>query len=219
MRRRDGTGFWCRMTGRALQPGDPAKGTVWLFEDITEANRASEEVRRALAEQQLILDNATIGIAFMRERRFLSCNRRMEEMFGYEPGALIGKSTERLHVSQEAFEEVGRVGYEAMALGEAYTEERLVRRKDGSTFWCKVVGKAVDPEHPEEGAIWIYDDISAEHATRESLERAVAEPGAQGRQQRLGRNRRPPGGEERAQAPGGPRRLPGCQTGGCWRTA
>ena len=77
MRRRDGSGFWCRMTGRALQPGDPAKGTVWLFEDITEAKRASEEVRRALAEQELILDNATVGIAFVRDRRFQRCNRAL----------------------------------------------------------------------------------------------------------------------------------------------
>jgi len=175
MRRRDGSGFWCRMTGHALEPGNADKGYVWLFEDITESRRASEDVRRTLAEQQLILDNATIGIAFMRDRRFLSCNRRMEEMFSYDPGELIGKSTERLHVSPEAFEEVGRIGYAAMARGESYTEERQVLRKDGSTFWCKVVGKAVDLEHPAEGAIWIYDDISAEHATRESLERAVAE--------------------------------------------
>jgi len=33
----------------------------------------------------------------------------------------------------------------------------------------------VDLEHPAEGAIWIYDDISAEHATRESLERYLQE--------------------------------------------
>jgi diguanylate cyclase (GGDEF)-like protein/PAS domain S-box-containing protein len=175
MRRRDGSGFWCRMTGRALQPGDASRGTVWLFEDITEARRASGEVRRALAEQALILDNATIGIAFLRERKFLRCNRRMEEVVGYGPGELIGKSTEIIHVSRKAFEEVGRVAYAAMAGGEAYTEERQLRRKDGSKVWCKVVGRAADPSQPAEGAIWIYDDISAEHATRESLERAVAE--------------------------------------------
>jgi len=175
LRRRDGSGLWCRLTGRALEPGNPAKGTVWLFEDITETKRASEEVRRALAEQQLILENATIGIAFMRDRRFQRCNRRMEEIFGYAPGELIGRSTEQIHVSREAFDEVGRIGYAALARGEAYTEERQLRRKDGSLIWCKVVGKSADPSNLTEGAIWIYDDVSPEHATRESLERAVAE--------------------------------------------
>lgn len=175
MRRRGGSGFWCRMTGRALRPGDARRGTVWLFEDITEARRASEEVRRALAEQQLILDNATIGITFLRDRVVQRCNRRMEEMFGYEPGELVGGSTQELHLSREAFEEVGRIGYDALARSEAYTEERQLRRKDGDTIWCKVVGRAVDPARPLDGSIWIYDDISAEHEARESLERVVAE--------------------------------------------
>jgi diguanylate cyclase (GGDEF)-like protein len=62
-----------------------------------------------------------------------------------------------------------------MALGEAYTEERQLRRKDGSSVWCKVVGRAIDPADPQEGSIWIYDDISAERAEREGLERVVEE--------------------------------------------
>ena len=175
MRRRDGTGFWCRMTGRALHPGDPSKGTVWLFEDITQGKRASEEVRRALAEQNLILDNATIGIAFMRERVIQRCNRRLEEMLGYEPGELVGRSTEVMHASRESYERFGREGYAALARGEAYSEERQIPRKDGTLFWCKVVGRAIDAAQPLEGAIWIYDDVSAEHAVRENLERMVAE--------------------------------------------
>ena len=175
MRRRDGTGFWCRMSGRALLPGEPARGSVWVFEDITGAKRASEETRRALAELNLILDNATIGIAFLRERTILRCNRRMEELVGYAPGGLEGQSTEILHASPGAFEEVGHAGYAALARGETYTEERELRRKDGSLVWCKVVGRAVDPAQPQEGSIWIYDDISAEHSERAGLERIVTE--------------------------------------------
>ena len=175
LRRRDGSGFWCRLTGRALEPGNPAKGTVWLFEDITEAKRASEEVRRAFAEQELILDNATVGITFVRNREFQRCNRRLEEMLGYVPGEMIGQNTEVIHASREVYERVGRESYAMLAQGEAYTEEQQVRRKDGSLLWCKVVGKAVDPVQVDEGSIWIFDDVSAEHAMRESLERAVAE--------------------------------------------
>jgi diguanylate cyclase (GGDEF)-like protein/PAS domain S-box-containing protein len=175
MRRRDGTGFWCRLTGRALQPGSPEQGTVWLFEDITQGKRASEEVRRALAEQNLILDNATIGITFLRERVIQRCNRRMEEMLGYGPGELIGRSAGVLHVSDETFEQAGQRAYEALGRGEPYVAERQLRCKDGSRLWCKVVGRAVDTSHPHDGSIWIYDDISAEHAAREELERMVTE--------------------------------------------
>jgi diguanylate cyclase (GGDEF)-like protein/PAS domain S-box-containing protein len=179
LRRRDGTGFWCRLTGRALQPGDAARGTVWLFEDISEAKRREEEVRRALAEQNLILDNATVGITFLRERVIQRCNPRMEEMLGYGAGELIGKSTRLLHTAAEAFEEVGRIGYAAMARGEAYTEERQLCRKDGTLVWCKVVGRAIDAARSHDGSIWIYDDITAERAAREGLERMVDEATAE----------------------------------------
>src|SRR5258706_3011901 len=69
-----------------------------------------------------------------------------------------------------------------MRAGRSVPAERQYRRKDGSVFWCKLVGKAIDAANPREGAIWIYDDVTAEHAARESLEasrdaldRAVAE--------------------------------------------
>jgi diguanylate cyclase (GGDEF)-like protein len=69
-----------------------------------------------------------------------------------------------------------------MQRGEAVSAERQYRRKDGSLFWCKLVGKAIDAARPWDGSIWIYDDVTAEHAARESLqasrdalERAVAE--------------------------------------------
>jgi diguanylate cyclase (GGDEF)-like protein/PAS domain S-box-containing protein len=175
MRRRDGTGFWCRMTGRALQPGDPARGTVWLFEDITEAKRASEEVRRALAEQEMIVDNATVGIAFVKNRQFQRCNGALERMLGYAAGELNGQSTAAVDGDPGTYEEAGRASYANLAQGDAYTVERRLRRKDGSLFWCKLVGKAIDPAQPLEGSIWIYDDISVSHETRAELERAVAE--------------------------------------------
>jgi diguanylate cyclase (GGDEF)-like protein/PAS domain S-box-containing protein len=175
LRRKDGSGFWCRMTGRAVQAGSPAKGYAWLFEDISERRRADERVRRLAAEQQLILDNALVGIAFVRQRVFERCNPRFEEMLGYAPGELAGQSAAVAYVSEEAFLEEGKAIYRTLAEGGAYAADRELKRKDGTTFWARVVGKAIDPAHASEGSIWSYDDITAEREAREALERAVAE--------------------------------------------
>jgi len=170
LRRKDGSGFWCRMSGRALEPGLPDKGYVWLFEDITEQKRAAGEIQRLAEEQRLILDNATIGIVFARQRRLQRCNPRFEQMFGYAAGELIGKTSEELFVSASEYASVTGKLYSNLATTGAYAIEQQVRRKDGSKFWCKVVAKAIDPKHPEEGSISIYEDITAERAARESLE-------------------------------------------------
>jgi diguanylate cyclase (GGDEF)-like protein/PAS domain S-box-containing protein len=182
LRRKDGSGFWCRLSGRAVEAGSAAKGYVWLFEDITERKRADEEVRRLAEEQRLTLDNATVGISFVRERNFQRCNPRLEEMFGYSPGELLGQSTAVVYPSSEEFEAARDVTYAQLGTGQTYTAEHQYRRKDGTLFWCKVVGKAIDAAHPERGAIWIYDDVTAERgvrasleASRDALERAVAE--------------------------------------------
>jgi len=175
LRRADGSGFWCRLWGRAVEPGNPAKGYVWLFEDISARRAAEAQVRRALQEQELILDNATIGISFMRERSYLRCNPRLEEMFGFGPGEMIGQSSRIIFDSDSDYGVFAEAAYATLAEGAAFSTEQRFRRKDGSLFWCKVVGRAIDAARPLEGAIWIYDDVSAERAAREALERAVAE--------------------------------------------
>ena len=176
---RNGDTFWTRVDGRAVDPGHPEKGSVWTVEDITEQLRAEEELERLLAEQKLILDNATVGISFVKNRVYQRCNPRFEEMFGYAPGEMIGLSTATIFPSEQVFEEVGEKYYEALARGEPSIEERQLKRRDGSLFWCKIVGRAIDPARPHEGTIWIYDDVSAEHAAREQLEQAVSHRTAQ----------------------------------------
>jgi diguanylate cyclase (GGDEF)-like protein/PAS domain S-box-containing protein len=168
-RRRDGSAFRCRTRGRRTDAGDEIQEWIWSFEDVTAEREADERVQRALAEQELILDNATVGITFVRNRTYQRCNARFEQMFGYAPGDLLGKSTAAIYASREDFERDGD-WYEEMRAGRAVTAERQYRRRNGTTFWCKLVGKAIDRKNPRAGAIWIYDDVSAEHAARESLE-------------------------------------------------
>jgi len=175
LRRRDGSGFWCRVSGRAVHPGDPARGYVWLFEDITDRKRADEDIQRMVREQELILDNASVGIAFARQRKLQRCNPRLAEMLGYERDEMIGRDGAILFESQAEYDTAIEEMHARLAEGNTYAVERRLRRKDGTEFWCKVVVKALDPARPEDGTIGMFDDVSAEHAAREALERAVAD--------------------------------------------
>ncbi len=44
MRRADGELFWCHVTGRALDPGQPLGAGVWTFEDVSEKRPVSAEL-------------------------------------------------------------------------------------------------------------------------------------------------------------------------------
>ena len=44
MRRKDGSEFWTHMLARGVVPGDPAGGTIWIMEDITDARLARDRL-------------------------------------------------------------------------------------------------------------------------------------------------------------------------------
>jgi diguanylate cyclase (GGDEF)-like protein/PAS domain S-box-containing protein len=173
-RRRDGTVFWERSTGRAVDPSDPARGSVWLLEDITEQKRAEEELQRVLSEQQALANNVLVGITFVRERKTQRCNRRYEEMFGYEPGEPIGTSTRQCYFTEEDFA-ILQGAYAELDAGRTSTTEHWLRRKDGSGFWCRMSGRALEAGRPDKGYVWLFEDISERKKADSEVQRMVRE--------------------------------------------
>jgi diguanylate cyclase (GGDEF)-like protein/PAS domain S-box-containing protein len=182
MRRRDGEVFWAHLTGTLVDPGDTQRGSVWIVEDI-DAQRAAQSALAEVREQhQIILDNAIVGIVFLRERRVTHCNRAFEELFGWGPGELTGRLSREWYRSDEEWEEAGRRCYEPFRKGEAFVGEMVLRHRDGRAIDCEVRSKAIDPQRLELGSIWITMDISARkraenalHEVQADLERQVRE--------------------------------------------
>ncbi|HUQ26269.1 MAG TPA: EAL domain-containing protein [Burkholderiales bacterium] len=173
-RRKDGTTFWTRADGKAVDPHDPLKGSVWIVEDVTEQRLAEEQLQRVLAEQQALLNNVVVGIAFSRDRKIERCNRRFEELFGFAPGAALGASWRETYFTDDEFESMARI-YGDLDHGRTHTREQWLRRQDGSGFWCRVSGRAVEPGQPAKGHVWLVDDVTQEHEAEERVQRALAE--------------------------------------------
>jgi diguanylate cyclase (GGDEF)-like protein/PAS domain S-box-containing protein len=175
LRRQDGSGFWCRVSGRAVAAGDPARGYVWLMEDVSERRRADEALERLVREQDAVLQNAVTGIIFVKDRRIMRCNRRFEEIFGYGAGELLNQSTRFMFATAEEYEAGGESLYDPVWRGETVYVERRHVRKDGAVIWCSISGRAVQPGDPAQGSVWLFDDITQEHESEERVQRALAE--------------------------------------------
>jgi diguanylate cyclase (GGDEF)-like protein/PAS domain S-box-containing protein len=169
LKRKDGSLFWCRVSAKAVDPHHPRDGTLWMIEDITEDRRMLDALERSTRELSAILDTASVGIAVVRNRAFVRCNRRFEEIFDLPVGSLIGDSARRLFNSDEEFLRVGEQIYVEFAAGLVHRREQLFMRRDGRPTWLRVSGSAFDQASPHGGSVWVTEDFTA---TREAEERA-----------------------------------------------
>src|SRR5688572_12466808 len=102
-------------------------------------------------EYEAILANASIGIAFTRDRAFFLCNPKFAEMFGYKPEELIGQPGEAVYPSTESYAAMGRIAVPLLTTGRQLDIEWEMRRKDGSTFLARTIAKALDPQNTSQG--------------------------------------------------------------------
>lgn len=140
------------------------------------------ETERTRLVHQAILENASIGITLTRDQHFIQANRLVEAMFGWPPGGLVGQHGSVVWPSAEDYAAVGRDLGPRLALGEQVETERPMRRRDGSTFLCRLLARAVDPNHPSRGGtIWIMEDVTERRRVEAALAQAKDEAQAASR--------------------------------------
>lgn len=182
--RKEGMPFPVSVIASPIMRDGHYAGAVVAFHDITEQQFTQRLLDNALHELRTVLDNAQMGVAYLREGKFSWINRHMEQMFGYTIDELRNESLAILCGKGNTAEckacECGML----RNLGESqvYESEHQMRRRSGTKFWCHQRGVAIDPDNPTAGSIWIMLDIDklkkTEHrlkALNESLAQRVNE--------------------------------------------
>jgi PAS domain S-box-containing protein len=130
-------------------------------------------VERARLEREAILDNASIGIALTRDQVFQLVNPAFEDMLGWPRGTLVGQPGRAVWPSDEDYARIGREIGPALARGERVEIEAEVARHDGSRILCRLLARAVDPQHPiKGGTVWITEDVTEQRRLLQVLAKA-----------------------------------------------
>ena len=164
---------------------------VAIKDDITEQRRLADELEKhradlealvasrteALArvteEQSAIFDTASSGIVLARNKVFVRCNQRMHDMLGWPAGEMVGQATDIVFASTDAYDTFFHDVVDTVWSGQSCGREQLIKRKDGSSFWARLVGKAVDINDKGKGTVWVIDDISMERAAAQAMTEAM----------------------------------------------
>ena len=133
-------------------------------------NPAEPGIEQTLLEYQAILENASVGILFTRDRKVLHCNPRFSEIYGWPHGELVGQPGSVFYFSAQDYAEMGRQAGPLLARGELLDVELPMRRKDGSPVYCHMRAKAINPANTAEGTIWITEDVSERKREQERME-------------------------------------------------
>ena len=91
------------------------------------------------------------------------------------PAHLVGLNTEAFYPDRDAFRDLGRTAYPALAQGQSFRIERQLRRQNGTLFWGSLTGRLINPHDTGEGSIWIVDDIDEQKRAQAALNAAVRE--------------------------------------------
>lgn len=129
-----------------------------VLHDITELQRAKDELTSLSREQQAMLDNELIGIAKVRNRVIVWKNLAVDRIFGYRSAELLGQPTRVLHVDEETFAREGEAAYPILQSGGHYRRQLQMLRKDGQRIWIDSNGVMISPDSGE--SLWMFTDIT-----------------------------------------------------------
>ncbi len=142
---------------------DGMRYTLAVIRDITQRERSR-------LQYQAILSNAMVGIAFTRDKIFQHTNARYEQMFGWPPGALVGRPVSVVWPSVEAHAQMRKEVSPMLAAGQPIDTERELARRDGTRFWGRMRAQAVDPRNPtRSGTVWIVEDVTERRRSEQAL--------------------------------------------------
>lgn len=112
--------------------------------------------------KELAFDNAPVGLAVLENRIIRRCNRQFAEIFGDTPADYDGVPLAEYYPSIEDYRRIGERGLKAMRATGRYSDERVMKRRGGELFWCRVRGRSLTPEAPFARGVWSFADLSDE---------------------------------------------------------
>ncbi len=176
-RKKDGELFWEEATISPIFNDDhEITHYIAIKEDITERRNISRRLEEESDKLQFIVEYAGFGIAIIIDRRFAWVNQSGVEMFGFESAdEVLGRSTEMVYPDPELHRQVGLWFLDPANRNRIFKKEMRLRKKDGSTFWVSLNGKALDSSDPARGVIWIVEDITRRKKYEQELLRAQRE--------------------------------------------
>jgi diguanylate cyclase (GGDEF)-like protein/PAS domain S-box-containing protein len=137
-----------------------------ITQDLTERHSAETRVRQSEEQYRDLIEQAADGIFISdADGKFVLVNSRCCELLGYERNELLGMDGSQTYLSEETAATTRRMAL--LEAGQDLRYERVLKRKDGSTFPAEISVRMVDSG----GMQVIFHDISKRRAQERKIAR------------------------------------------------
>lgn len=125
------------------------------------------------------LDAMPVPMVFATHRIIREVNPAFAAVFGYEVEELIDQSFNILYPRLADFVMVGDLWRANFSGGRSYVDERIMRKCDGTAFWCHVRGRSMVEADPFSEALYCFEAMTrpvhrASHALTDRQRQVLA---------------------------------------------
>lgn len=136
---------------------------------MTAPQLPSSDILNPGSAKHFRLTDLPVPMVYATHRIIRDCNFEFAETFGYERHELIDQSFSRLYPKIRDFVRTGEMWRTNFAGGKVYHDERIMRRRDGSSFWCRVRGRSRNLADPFAEALYCFEPMNRAIAGNASL--------------------------------------------------
>jgi two-component system NtrC family sensor kinase len=183
------SGLWLFFTAAPLRNSDgKVVGAIETLQDVTQRRNAEEELMRHRNQLELLvgertaeldstnrelsafMENASVGILAVADRRIVRHNKKFAEMFLAEGQGASGRATADFFCSPTDYEDFASIAFPKLAEGRPFQHEMMLSRLDGKRLWVQMIGYVSNADDPAAGAWWLLQDRSEVRRAQEALE-------------------------------------------------
>lgn len=105
------------------------------------------------------LEELPVPLVYATHRIIREVNTAFSDLFGYGLDDLRNQSFSILYPGVTDFVMVGELWRTNFSGGRSYTDERIMRRRDGTRLWCRVRGRSMEEDDPFSKAVYCFDPL------------------------------------------------------------
>ncbi|OWW22400.1 PAS domain S-box protein [Noviherbaspirillum denitrificans] len=175
MRRGDGSLFWAYLSGRAVNPGDMSRGTVWVVMDITKRRQLEVDLNKSEEHHRQVVDNATEGILVVQEGRIVFANPRVMQLTGFAQEELFARPFDAaIHPEDRALVKDHHLRRLRGEQVEQYYHFRIVNGRTGAVIWAQLSAVLIEWEG-RPATLSFMTDVTERKRLEDSLKHSMAE--------------------------------------------